>query len=185
MANKNTIGLLKYSKDKKEEMQQRLEASMQKLLFQLPYNQITISRLCADANVSRMAYYAHFTNKDQILQRLVLKMNKQLIETVGSPFDIIPDLQWYKNLFTYLNEKKDFIKHLFEAGFHEKYLDILNNNILNRDNLTPADKMKRLVWSGGIINLVKNWANAPAISIDLVATSCYRCLEQVFKAEVE
>ena len=172
--NKNTIGLLNYSREIQQEMENRLENSMRKLLFQMPYKKITISLLCQEANVSRMAYYAHFTSKDEILERLVLKLNKDLITEVGSPFKIQPDLHWYKRLFKYLYEKLEVIKHLFEAGFFEKYLSLLDSVILKDETISDFETIKRLVWNGGIVNAVKYWVNNPNITIDEIADYCYR-----------
>lgn len=171
---KNTIGLLKYSKEIQQEMEDKLEKSMFKLLFQLPYKKITISLLCREANVSRMAYYAHFTDKDQILERLVIKLNKDLIAAIGSPFNIIPDLNWYKNLFKYIYDKKEIIQHLFEAGFFEKYLTILNEVVLKNKNANDFETIRHLVWNGGIINAVKYWLDHLNLSIDEIADYCYR-----------
>lgn len=174
--NKNTIGILKYSKEIKEEMEERLEQSMTKLLFEMPFKQISISRLCQEANVSRMAYYAHFTDKMEILERLVIKLNKDLIASVGSPFIAIPDKTWYVRLFQYIYNKKEVFIHLFEAGFYEKYLNLLNEVIIKKENLTSLETIKRLVWNGGIVNAVKYWLmeKGASITIDEMADYCYK-----------
>lgn len=66
-------------------------------------------------------------------------------------------LQWYITLF---NATKDFSKTLqliFKAGFKYKYISIINGLVLHNSNISDKKRYSRLMWSGGIVNIIIDW----------------------------
>lgn len=152
-----TRGLKKYRKETNLIVIESLKESLLKLIVEKPYDEITIIELCKKAGVSRMGFYGNFKTKHDIIKKIVLDINMELVDRIGSPFRNSTNGNWYYNVMCFVKEKSEELLLLFDAGFFYEYLDMLNKIVL-RDNALPSEaRYQRIVWSGGIINAITYW----------------------------
>ena len=66
-----------------------------------------------------------------------------------------------------------------DAHFEGKYLEIVNSIVISHSNLTAEEKIKRLLWTGAIINITIWWVyNGDNISAKDMSFWCYNFLEK-------
>lgn len=153
-----TRGLVKYRKETNLIVIESLKESLLKLIAEKPYDKITIMELCQKAGVSRMGFYGNFKTKHDIIKKIVLDINLELVERIGSPFRNSTNSDWYYNVMLFVKEKSpELLLLLFDAGFFYEYLDMMNKIVLRDSDLPSELKYKRIVWSGGIINAITYW----------------------------
>lgn len=152
-----TRGLIKYRMETNLIVIESLKESLLKLIAEKPYDKITIMELCQKAGVSRMGFYGNFKTKHDIIKKIVLDINMELVDKLGSPFRNSTDSNWYYKVMQFVKEKSPELLLLFDAGFFYEYLDMMNEIVL-RDKDLPSDlSYQRIVWSGGIINAITYW----------------------------
>ena len=167
------VGLKKHSEELNKVVKESLEGALFKLITIKSYDDITIIELCKKAGVSRTSFYANYATKDEILKSIVVELQKELGERIGSPFRQSISLEWYKGLFSLVKERADILKPIFGAGFQNKYLELVNGVILRHSNMQDGEIYLRLLWSGGIVNAVVYWlANDMVEPIDEIAAIC-------------
>ena len=129
-----------------------------KILNVKSFEQITITELVKEANVSRAGFYNNYKNKFQIIKEIVLNLNHNLLKKIGKPFSKKVTISWYENLFNYVEKIQSTIKLLIKAGFQDEYIQIINEEILNNQEITSSNiAYKRLIWNGGIQNIIWFW----------------------------
>lgn len=167
------VGLKKHSEELNKVVVESLEGALLNLIEKKPYEQISITELCAKAGVSRTSFYSNFNTKDEVLKKIVVELQKELGERIGSPFRQPVNLEWYKGLFKLVKERANILKPIFSAGFQNKYQELVNGVILRHNNMQQGEIYLRLLWSGGIINAVVHWLATDMIEpIDDIAAIC-------------
>ena len=111
-----TRGLVKYRKETNLIVIESLKESLLKLIAEKPYDKITIMELCQKAGVSRMGFYGNFKTKHDIIKKIVLDINMELVERIGSPFRNSTNSDWYYNVMLFVKEKSPELLLLFDAG---------------------------------------------------------------------
>ncbi len=157
MQDDKTAGLKRYSEEVNRIVKESLAEAFIKLLQTKPFDKITVSEICKKAGVSRMAFYGNFNVKDDLLEMIVKDLTMNVYAEIGSPFVGSAGVEWYVRFFTILQGKKDILYLIFDAGFRKKYFFFVNELILRNPNLTKAEKYRRLIWSGGIENVIVYW----------------------------
>ncbi len=150
-------GLRKYSEDQNKIVCESLQKALLLLMKGKPYESISITELCKKAGVSRMSFYGNFKTKDDILNRIITKLQFELVERIGSPFRQPVTLEWYQNLFLLIQEHADTIQPIFGAGFQKRYLDVVNGIALRHSDMATEEIYKRLLWNGAMLNITTYW----------------------------
>lgn len=168
---KNTSGLKKHSEEVNRVIIDSLIEALLLLMKEYQYEDISITMLCKKAGVSRMAFYGNFETKDDILKRIVSMINDMVVEEIGSPFKNNTDKEYYKKLFTIIDENRETLNLLFKAGFQYFYLERLNEIVIHEESSNEV-VLQRLTWNGAIVNTVFYWLNNNNLSIDEIALYC-------------
>ena len=168
---KNTSGLKKHSEEVNRVIIDSLIEALLLLMKEYQYEDISITMLCKKAGVSRMAFYGNFETKDDILKRIVSMINNMVVDEIGSPFKNNTDKEYYKKLFTIIDENRETLNLLFKAGFQYFYLERLNEIVIHEESSNEV-VLQRLTWNGAIVNTVFYWLNNNNLSIDEIALYC-------------
>lgn len=168
---KNTSGLKKHSEEVNKVIIDSFIEALLLLMKEYQYEDISITMLCKKAGVSRMAFYGNFETKDDILKRIVSTINDMVVDEIGSPFKNNTDKEYYKKLFTIIDENRETLNLLFKAGFQYFYLERLNEIVIHEESSNEV-VLQRLTWNGAIVNTVFYWLNNNNLSIDEIALYC-------------
>lgn len=168
---KNTSGLKKHTDEVNKVIIDSLIEALLLLMKEYQYEDISITMLCKKAGVSRMAFYGNFETKDDILKRIVSMINDMVVDEIGSPFKNNTDKEYYKKLFTIIDENRETLNLLFKAGFQYFYLERLNEIVIHEESSNEV-VLQRLTWNGAIVNTVFYWLNNNNLSIDEIALYC-------------
>lgn len=151
-------GLITHNANLNKIICESLQTALLMLLKEKDYSKINITELCKKAGVSRMAFYNNFKTLDNLLESIVIEYNRKLIiNKIGSPFREYTKCSWYFKLFECIKENSEYLTTLFNAGFKEKYLAIINNLVLHDSNIATTKKYLRIIWAGGIVNTIIYW----------------------------
>ncbi len=173
MADEKIAGLRRHSEEINRLVNESLRGALVILLKDTEYDKITISGICLKAGVSRMAFYGNYKTKDDLLEAIVEDLNKTIYAEIGSPFLVETTINWYRNFFRLIYEKRELISRIFDAGFRKKYFFFVNKIILNTPMISSAEKYRRLIWSGGIENVIVYWfENGMTETPDRLAEFC-------------
>lgn len=169
------VGLRKHSEELNKLVVESLQGALLKLIKIKPYDSITVTELCKKAGVSRMAFYGNFSSKDDIFRRIVSDLHREMLAKIGSPFRQMLSEQWYCDLFKFLAEKSNVLQPIFCAGYHDKYLQLVNSLVLRHKEFDRGDTYLRLLWNGGMINSVAYWLTSGMKETpEQMATYCNR-----------
>ncbi len=152
-------GLKQYAFELNEEIKNSLKKALIILMNEMDYENISITLLCNKAGVSRTAFYNNFQTKNDLLKEIVIDLNTKLLIKVGSPYRKNTSYDWYVKFFFLVKENSNELKLIFNAGFINKYLYMLNEMVLKDKNIPIEKKYQRLIWSGGIANALVYWIN--------------------------
>lgn len=139
------------------------------------FEEITITELVKDAKVSRTAFYKNYKSTDDVLKDIIISINHVILETIGRPFSKDIKKSWYNHLFAVLVTYEEVIKLIFTAGFQSYYLEITNEIILSKNDVSGTkDAYKRLMWNGAFQNILWEWMKkGKKESIEFMADFCY------------
>lgn len=171
-----TAGLRRHSEEVNKIVVESLQGALLLLMAQKPFKSITVSELCRKAGVSRMAFYGNFGSKDDIFKQIFVNLHREMMARVGSPFVQQPSVKWYKDMFDFVKEKSGILQPIFNAGYREKYLQLVNSMILDHTELSCEETYALLLWCGGVINAVAHWlVDGMQTSPAEMANCCYHC----------
>lgn len=154
---KKLSGLKKHSEELNKLVVESLQEALLKLLEIKAYDDITITELCNKAGVSRTSFYGNFASKDDVLKRIVVELQREIVARIGSPFRSPIGSEWYKDLFDMVKERANVLKPIFGAGFQNKYLELVNSVILRHSNMPYEETYLRLIFAGGVVNTIVYW----------------------------
>ncbi len=154
---KKIKGLKSHNQNLNKIIKESLGHALILLMNKKPFNSITITELCRKAGVSRMAFYGNYKTKEKLLKGIVLESVERLIEKIGSPFRMSTSLAWYEQMFESIKEDEFYLKTIFTAGFKYEYSAIMNEIVLHNPTVTTENKYLRLIWSGGMANVIIHW----------------------------
>ena len=63
----------------KKEAKKRLYESTVELLKESDYEDLTIGKICHNADVSRQAFYLHYRSKDEVLKIILYNIQRRII----------------------------------------------------------------------------------------------------------
>ncbi|MCI5745069.1 MAG: TetR/AcrR family transcriptional regulator [Erysipelotrichaceae bacterium] len=135
-----------------------LSNALLSLMDEKNFEDITITDIVKKANVSRVAFYNNYKNKFHLLKDIVLELSTYLLEEIGRPFEKNVDCHWYESFFERIKNISDIIQTLYKANLQSDYIQIVNEYILSKaDNVNDTIAYNRLVWNGGIQNVIWFW----------------------------
>ncbi len=174
MQEKRTTGLKNHNQNLNRVIRESLQHALILIMNKKAFASITITELCRKAGVSRMAFYGNYRSKEELLKRIVLESVERLLEKIGSPFRESTDISWYEQMFDCIKEDEFYLKTIFNAGFKHEYLSIMNELVLHNPTVTTENKYLRIIWSGGMANVIIQWIeDGAAVPTKEIAKFCY------------
>lgn len=148
-------------KNQKEFMQECLYTALMELLKKSTLEQISVSRLCEVAGVSRMTYYRNYSTKAEILyahmdesfQKYYLKLKEKKNLTL---YDV--SLYYFQ---TFLGPDREFIQVMVNAGHSaimmDKFYRYLEDVLSLLTVLEDKSPYFRSFLAGGLYKLSLDW----------------------------
>lgn len=146
-----------------------LKESFIKLLEQKDISQITIKEICADADINRATFYAHYSDQYDLLR----KIEKELLDNINAH---ISDLDRNNNnvkvvltvekIFEYLKENAKLCKLLLsergDLSFQKQIMMLVYHNIISEltDNNKITKEDAEYVYAftiTGCVGIVQKW----------------------------
>lgn len=177
MTDKRINGLIEHNESINKQIKDFLQEALILLLEKNNLEELTITEICSKAGVSRMAFYSNYRIKIDLYEEIVRSLNKDLVDIVGSPFCKTTNLNWYLNFFTLMQENANAIKIVFSADKY-RYLSAINSVVLYSRPLSEEQKYMRLIWTGGMVNVVFYWLGSGMNkTVEEIANLCYNSLD--------
>ena len=149
---------------------QLLKKAMIKFLNEKPIEHITVTDICAEAEINRSTYYAYFSNPGDQLEKMTDEFVDGIIKTISVPvrsdsktFDPVLATNlcryFYDNREFYLAVAKNRGSIFFSAEQMERFSDWAFGYWKTRMEKVPAEKSEYLfAFSvGGSISIINNW----------------------------
>jgi len=175
-------GIVNYSKENNELTKKSLKEALIKLMRDYDFDNISISKLCNVAGVSRMSFYRNYEIMNDLLKEIAMDFNIDIINNVGSPFRDGTDLNWYLKTFEKIQKNKESYTIFFQKKFQEEWMKSVNY-LANKDAEEFREKYyERLMWCGGFEMVASNWvSNGMKESIDEISKYCVMYLPNLKK----
>ncbi len=179
-----TRGLYSHNQELNKITIESTVGALLKLMENKNYYEISVTEICEKAGISRNAFYKNFGTKDNVFKRLVVDFNKEIVKTIGSPFNIKVNLAWYQQFFKLIERESKILKLLIASSFQNIYLETVNKILTTNTNLDAETKYKRIMWNGAIQNIVTNWIKSDMKeSSEEIARICYDKLKYINNKE--
>lgn len=180
----NTRGLYSHNQElNKITIESTVEALL-KLMAVKNYYEISITEICEKAGISRNAFYKNFGTKENVFNRIVVDFNKEIVKTIGNPFNSKVSLNWYQGFFKLIERESKWLKLLIESSFQNIYLETVNQILTRNSELDAETKYKRIMWNGAIQNIVTSWIKSGRKeSTEEMARICYDKLKYISNKE--
>jgi len=107
--------------------QKQVEDSLLELMGKIPYEEITVTQLCAEAGVSRRVFYHLFNNKTGALYALV---DHWILNVQSHRKDIADDSLRF---FLYWKEGKDLLDALQKNGMNGLLMERITESVMRED----------------------------------------------------
>lgn len=100
-----------------------LRAAILRLIETVPLEQISVARLCKEAEVSRMAFYSHYSIPEDCFQEIFDEMVAEFDKRVrGEGMDIDRVMREYLLM---VKENRPFFRVIYNKGYHHPWVQML------------------------------------------------------------
>ena len=148
----------------KNASKEKLLKGLLDLLEQKDYDDITISEICQEAGVSRMAFYRNFEAKENILDAYYIALGQKLMDE--EPVEATVE---YANrlLIRMINDDRDMFRIYFSSGRRSTMEDLFRQNIenyilqlgLDKDIPEEERKLTASYCAGGVFSVLFDWVS--------------------------
>ena len=178
-------GLLRHSKENNEFTRKCLRDAMTQLAQEMDFKEITVTKLCDRAGVSRMAFYRNYQITSDVFYEIANEMNTLIIAAVGSPFRVSTTRDWYAGTFEFIRSHREEMSLMFQENFQAEWMKIVNGYAVHDDSFPAEKKYQRLMWSGGFENTISYWLNnGMQESPEEMADYCITYLPHLMQGEI-
>ncbi len=142
----------------------RITKELFRLLDHYPFSAITVKMLTEGAAVNRSTFYAHFTDKYDLMDKIVDDHMEKLTEAIWIQGMVSPDYpsvekvsRYFERLFVHIEQNEHFYRTMFLQGpiktFISRFLDTLKENYQRVFEAQPANEA-RVVDQDLLLNYV-------------------------------
>lgn len=136
--------------------------SFLKIMYEKPYDKITITEVCKNANLVRETFYRNFSSKEAVIKHILDWKFEELYDQNNKIQPKIED--FFINYFTYWKEERDFLNflinnHLFSIMLN-KTIELIYIRIDEMIGIGESARTKNYIasmYSGAINNLLFSW----------------------------
>ena len=126
------------------------------LLKEKPYEDITISEICAKAGVSRNAFYRNYPAKDAIL-RVYLYEETDAWRRNLRKIENLTYIQYFTLLFVQFGKFKDLIRKMIQSNLTYLLIDLIFNFFRDFTRVHDKNNYYECHLAGSIYAIVTNW----------------------------
>jgi len=153
-----------YNQAQKELTRRSLEEALVLLMEQIPFGEISVSRICTRAGVSRMAFYRHFRTLQDVLASYLADRQEEFLAGLEAREDL--DLKVITGRFLDLIEqRKSFFQAIFRGNLHWILLDSVSAGIAlfaaRQGGAVPEEGSLEdyRLWymAGGVVCVLAKW----------------------------
>ena len=162
MAEQNTqmkeMGVTRYSNEQAKRITQEcIEIALFQLLEHKEMEKISISEIVKKAGVSRTAFYAHYTSKEDVLKNI---LDTAITEIDRLAAGDIRTEQYWESVFTEIEKVADPYRLLLKAGMGSQILTESTNHSISIAPDDPLHRYNAIFWEGAIYNVLMHWLMA-------------------------
>lgn len=125
-----------------------------------PLDEITITALVKEANVSRMTFYKYYKSKQEVLEDYMYEIMNAYMEEVKKRTDIgaFHELKHICHCFKFFEQYSPFIKILTKANMYSVIINALNDymDIYVLPNF-PYSRYELYYYAGALCNTYIKW----------------------------
>jgi AcrR family transcriptional regulator len=153
---------------------QALHQALIRLVMERGYDEVSVADIADAANVGRSTFYAHFTDKDDLLRSGMGYLKSMLIDPAGDDPD---PLQFSRFLTEHLREQRKLYRAMMQGGSGPIILSSLRASIcevvrdgLRKQRKAPPDEVEVQFIVGAYVAVATWWldrgAKEPVAVID-------------------
>lgn len=137
--------------------------SFLEIMYEKPYDKITITEVCRNANLVRETFYRNFSSKEAIVKHILDSKFDELIEKIHNLTQ--PEIEdFFINYFIYWKKEREFLNflidnHLFSIMLNGT-MELIYLRIDGIIGSNESDRTKNYIaslYSGAINNLLFSW----------------------------
>ncbi|MGM9669086.1 MAG: TetR/AcrR family transcriptional regulator [Faecousia sp.] len=151
--------LRRHSRENNELTKDSIKSAMLELSKDRPFREVSVTELCRKAGVSRMAFYRNYRVTNDVFFEIASDLNREVTETIGSPFRMSTSREWYVKIFQIVASHKSTLTLMFQEHFQYQWMKAVNGFAVH-DSFPPEKTYQRIMWSGGFENAVSQWLNS-------------------------
>lgn len=135
-----------------------LQTALIHLMAEKELDQITVTELVAKAGVSRTAFYANYSSKEEILTNWLTASVDQLCELIREALRTGKITEIYVLLFDRIRQDVDSFSVLFKANLQELLFSRMEASILKQFTTYDTEtKYLMTAWCGALNYLIVRW----------------------------
>lgn len=151
--------------------EKKIQENFIKLLNNKDISKITVKELCEKASINRSTFYAHYMDIYDLLEKLEISMNKQIIsqfEKKELPNILFTSEKFFIPFLKFIKDNKNFYKACLnkrrsfpiEEGSEELFELVVKPNCL-KNNITNENEMMYyfVFFQSGITMVLKRWVD--------------------------
>lgn len=150
-------GIENYNAKQKKSLRKNVMEALLLLIKTKSFDLISITDICKRAGVSRTGFYSNYKTKSDVLEEIFRELINDFNNEVGVLQHSYNDLNYYIKVFDFADKNSEKYKTLMDCNFEGKYLEIVNSIVINHEGLTENDKIRRIMWTGAVINTTTWW----------------------------
>ncbi|MCQ2287308.1 MAG: TetR/AcrR family transcriptional regulator [Bacteroidales bacterium] len=179
-------GLAKHSRDNNEFTKECLKTAIKEMAKTQEYKDISVTKLCERAGVSRMAFYRNYNIVSDVYYELAYDLNNEMIAAAGSPFRLGTSKEWYLKVFNLVEKNKDSLSLMFQENFQYQWMRIVNSLAVHDKSFSQEKTFQRIMWCGGFENAIASWLkNDLTPSAEEMAEYCITYLPHLLLSDEE
>ncbi len=140
---------------------------LEKLMKEEPFEDIKVSDICANAMINRSTFYAHYSDKYELLSEFINNLKNNLTVELNKNNNIQNSKEYYlemiKLLFDHIEEKKDTYVAIMINNRNSIMMDILYD-VISKDIIKEI-KEKNCINSQIPINIISQFYLGAVISV--------------------
>ena len=148
------------------------------------FNDITITMICNEADISRKTFYRNCQNKLDLVHYACFFCLEKLYETVD--WNFVDVTEAYRNFFRFWSENSIFLHIIWKNGLFHEFTSVfimlsdertsysfLNDYIKDKPNANEIKKYHHAFIVGGLCSILEHWtAEGFKTSIDDLVNLC-------------
>lgn len=146
-----------------------LYEALEDLMIDNSFEEIKVSDICAKALINRSTFYAHYTDKYELLDEYINSLKDDLQSELEKNININNTKEYYiemiRLLLNHIEEKKNTYLSIMIKNKNSIFMDIvddvINKNILEQIKEENSKKIPSTIiikfYLGGVINICLEW----------------------------